>query len=91
MFDQCLRAEVVIEGERFNEFLYAAADVALVAPRVDALYIWENGGEELVDLVEAALVFRGDFRREGLVNCADALEGEDTVFRRRCQLATWDV
>lgn len=82
MRDQCLCAEVVVEGERFDEFLDAAADVALVPPGVDALHVWEDGGEELVDLVEAGLVFGGDFGREGLVECADALEGEDSVCAR---------
>lgn len=79
MCDQRLRAEVVVEGECFDEFLDTAADVALVPPGVYALDIWEDGGEELVDLVEAGLVFEGDFRWEGLVKCADALEGEDSV------------
>lgn len=79
MCDQCLRAEVVVEGEGFDELLDAAADVALVAPGVDALDVGEDGGEELVDLVEAGLVFGGDLGWEGLVQCADALEGEDSI------------
>lgn len=79
MCDQCLCAKVVVEGEGFDELLYAPADVALVAPGVDALQVWEDGGEELVDLVEAGLVFGGDFGWEGLIEGADALEGEDSV------------
>lgn len=79
MRDQSLCAEVVVERERFNELLDPAADVALVSPRIDAFHVIFDGGEELDDLVEAGLVFGGDFGRERLVDCADALEGEDTV------------
>lgn len=82
MGDQGLCAEVVVEGEGFDELLDAATDVALVAPGVDALHVREDGGEELVDLVEAGLVFGGDFGWQGLGESADALEGEDSVSQR---------
>jgi hypothetical protein len=72
-----LCAEVVVEGEGFDEFLDAAADLALVAPAVYAELFGDDGFEELVDLVEAVLIFLGDFGWEGLVGCADSLEGED--------------
>lgn len=82
MRDQGLCAEVMVERERFDELLDPAADVALVSPRIYAFQVIFDGGEELDDLVEAGLVFGGDFARERLVDCADALEGEDTSAKR---------
>lgn len=79
MCDESLCAEVVLERERFDELLDAAADIPLVAPGVYALHVVSDGDEELGDLVEAGLVFRGDFVREWVVDCADALEGENTA------------
>lgn len=79
MADQRLGAEVMVERDRFDEFLNAGADLALIAPRVDARDIGDDGGEEVVDLVEAGLVFFGDVWRERLVRDTDSLESEDSV------------
>jgi hypothetical protein len=70
----------VVEGDGFDEFLDAWAELALVAPAVYAQLFWDDGFEEGVDLVEADLVLLGDFGWEGLVGCADTLEGEDAGF-----------
>lgn len=68
----------MVERDGFDELLNSAADLALVAPGVYACDIWYDGGEEVGDCVEAGLVFLGDFGWEGFVDCADALEGEDS-------------
>lgn len=70
----------MVEGERFNEFLDSPADIALVSPAFDALEIRRDPREELEDLVDAGLVFGGDFRGERLVDCAHALEREDAGY-----------
>lgn len=70
----------MVEGKCFDEFLDSSANVALVAPAVYALEVWSNGGEEFEDLVDAGLVFGGDLGGDRLVDCADALEGEDSSY-----------
>jgi len=56
-----------------------AADLALVAPGIDTCDVGDYRGEELVDGVEAGLVFLCDFGWDGLVGGADSLKSEDTA------------
>lgn len=79
MCDQCLCAQVVVERNRFDIFLNRAADLTLIAPGVDPCNIADDRGEELVDGVEAGLVFLSDFGWNGLVDGADSLEGKNTM------------
>lgn len=73
MRDQCLGSEVVVEGDRLDEFLDTAADLALVAPGLDAVEVGDDRGEVLVDLVEASVVLFCNVGWDGLVGSADAL------------------
>lgn len=79
MGDDLLCAEIVVEGESFNKLLDARTHLALVSPGIDTRDFGNYGGEENVDLVEAGLIFRDDFRWEGLIGGAHALKGEDAV------------
>lgn len=76
MCNEGLGSEVVLEGDCFDIFLDAAADLA-VAPGIGACEVGGDVCEEGFDLVETGLVFLRDFGRDGLVGGADALKGED--------------
>lgn len=76
MCNEGLGTEVVLEGDCFDIFLDAAADLA-VAPGIGAYEVGGDVCEEGFDLVEAGLVFLCDFGRDGFVGDADALKGED--------------
>lgn len=73
MGDQCLGSEVVVEGDCLDEFLDTAADLALVAPGLDAVEVGDDRGEVLVDLFEASVVLFCDVGWNGLVGDAYAL------------------
>lgn len=61
------------KGDRFDEFLYAARDLSLVAPRVDPSQIGRHGGEQLVDGLCAGVDVAGYCGREGSLERADAV------------------
>lgn len=56
-----------------------ATDLALVAPGIDACDIGDYRVEQLVDGIEAGLIFLCNFGRDGLIDGTDSLEGEDTA------------
>lgn len=58
--DKRLGLQVVVEGERFDEFLDGAAELPLVAPAVEACDVWDDIPKKGGDLVEAGLGLFGD-------------------------------
>jgi hypothetical protein len=62
----------VVEGEGFDEFLDGAAELALVAPAVDACDVGDDVLEEGGDLVEAGFGLFGDWGGNGGFYCANA-------------------
>jgi hypothetical protein len=62
----------VVEGEGFDEFLDGAAELALVAPAVEAGDVGDDVLEEGGDLVEAGFGLFGDWGGDGGFYCADA-------------------
>lgn len=73
MGDQCLGPEVVVEGDRLDKFLDTAADLALVAPRLDAVEVGDDRRKVRVDLFEASVVLFCDVGWNGLIGDAYAL------------------
>lgn len=67
-----MRLDVVFEGDGFDEFLYSAGDLSLVAPGVCSGELGGDGFEKVDDLGEAGFVFFGDVGREGGVDCSDS-------------------
>lgn len=44
---EALGFEVVVERDGFDVFLDAARDLVLVAPGVEMLQVWRDGGEQV--------------------------------------------
>jgi hypothetical protein len=63
----------VLKREGLNEFLYARAKLAMVAPGIEASHIWGDCQEKGVDLVEARLDLFPDGRGNGRLDCTKAV------------------
>lgn len=66
----------MVEGHGFDVFLNSWTQLALITPAFDTKLLWDDGIEKSVDLIEASLIFLGNFGRERLIGCADSLESE---------------
>lgn len=62
----------MFERDGFDEFLYSARDLSLVAPGVCSGELGSDGFEQVDDLGEAGFVFFGDAGREGGIDCSDS-------------------
>lgn len=78
--NQTLVLEVVVEGEGLDELLDGAAELALVAPAVDAGDVWDDGAEEVGDLGKAGRGFFGDGGRDRGVDGSDSACGLGVCF-----------
>lgn len=66
----------MVEGDGFNVFLDSWTQLALITPAFDTELLWDDGIEKSLDLIEASLIFLGNFGGKRLIGCTDSLKGE---------------
>ncbi len=74
MGEESLCFKVMLEGDSFHEFLTPARYLFLVSPRIDALEVRCDGGEEFLDGFVAGVDFFGDWRWYGLLEMTDTVD-----------------